>query len=226
MIRILSFVLLTLTTLSSSAQTTRYVSTYSELTTAVTNSSSSVVDIIEIQNNITITAAISISKSLTIKGKGNIITVPVTGVSDEGVNNTSPSTFNIFNTSGSNVTITIENITLKGGDFTSGGSCIRNTGNKLVLNSVTLSNGRISIFAGGAGLYNSGVTYMNNCQLIRNSAGYGGGFLNTSGGVMYLEKTTFSDNRSESASGGGGGCENQGTLYMNNCTFSNNKSCK
>lgn len=222
--RILSLVLLILTTLSSSAQTTRYVSTYSELTTAVTNSSSSVVDIIEIQNNITITAAISISKSLTIKGKGNVITVPVTGVSDEGVNNTSPSTFNIFNTSGSNVTITIENITLKGGDFNSGGGCIRNTANKLVLNSVTISNGRNSIFAGGAGLYNSGVTYMNNCQLIRNSAGYGGGFLNTSGATMYIEKTTFSDNRSESSNGGGGGCENQGTLYMNNCTFSNNKS--
>ncbi len=214
--------ILTLAVGSLYGQTTRYVTTHSELATAITNSSSSVIDIIEIQNNITITSSLSISKSITIKGKGNTLTVPVTGVSDEGVNNTSPSTHNMFTTSGSSVTITFENLTLKGGDYSSGGACIRNSANKLVLNSVTISNGRASGFSGGGGLRNTGSIYMTNCQLIRNSAGYGGGFLNS--GTMYIEKTTFSDNRSESSNGGGGGCENQGTLYMNNCTFSNNKS--
>jgi uncharacterized repeat protein (TIGR02543 family) len=220
--RIITFSLLVFISFKLSAQTTRYVSSYSDLSSAISNSSSSVIDIIEIKNDITITQEFYIGKSITIKGNGHTLTVPVTGVSDEGVNNSNPSTFNIFNFYGSTTVATVENLTLKGGDYDDGGGCINNGALKLVLNSVTLSNGRNSGFGGGGGLSNSGDVYMTNCQLIRNSAGYGGGFLNF--GTMYLEKTTFSDNRSESSNGGGGGCENQGTLYMNNCTFSNNKS--
>ena len=209
-------------------QTKRYVTTYSELTAAITASSTSVVDIIEISNDIVTTASISISKSITINGNGNKITVSVNGVSDAGINNTgsggtsTASTYGVFSTSGS-TTITINNLIIKGGNYTTGGGCIYNSSTKLVLNGCTVSNGRNSM-SGGGGIYNnSGATiYMTSCNLTRNSASYGGGFINM--GTMYVEKCTFSENRSESTGGGGGACENQGTLYINNSTFSNNKS--
>ncbi len=212
----------------ANGQTTRYVATYSELTAAITASSTSVVDIIEISNDIVITANITISKSLTIKGNGNKITVSINGVSDAGINNTgsggtsTASNFGVFTTSGSTV-ITINDLTIKGGNNTSGGGCINNSCTKLVLNNCVISNGRNSN-AGGGGIYNnSGKSiYMTNCNLTRNSASYGGGFINL--GTMYVEKCTFSENRSESAAGGGGACENQSVLYINNSTFSNNKS--
>lgn len=212
----------------ANGQTIRYVTTYSELTAAITASSTSVIDIIEISNDIVVTANVTISKSLTIKGNGNKITVSINGVSDAGINNTgsggtsTASNFGVFNTSGSTL-ITINDLTIKGGNNTSGGGCINNSCNKLVLNNCVISNGRNSN-AGGGGIYNNSgrSIYMTNCNLTRNSASYGGGFINQ--GTMYVEKCTFSENRSESAAGGGGACENQSVLYINNSTFSNNKS--
>lgn len=213
---------------SLQAQTTRYVSTASELTTAISASSTSVIDVIEISNDIVVTSQVTISKSLTINGNGNKITVSINGVTDAGVNNTgtggtsTASNYRVFTISGTN-TVTINNLTIKGGNNTSGGGCIYNSANKLILNNVVISNGRNSS-TGGGGLYNAsgGVTYMTDCNLTRNSANYGGGFINQ--GTMYINRCTFSENRSESASGGGGACENQSILYINNSTFANNKS--
>ncbi len=232
------------------SQTTRYVGSYSEFVTAVSNSSTTVTDIIEIQNDIVVSgftasavnnySAINISKSITINGNGNTITVPVTGVTDGGRNNTgsngtsTASAYRLFYITGSNKVITINNLTIKGGNIGSLGSggAIYNAADKLILNGVTISNSRSSVGSGslgsgGGGISNqsTGKMYLYNCMITRNSAGYGGGFLNN-GGVMFIENTTITENRSEYVSGGGGGCENKGNgyLYFNNCTFSNNKS--
>ena len=204
----------------SIAQTTRYATNFSTLSSAITSSSTSVVDIIEISNDIVVTAALTINKAITINGNGNVLTVSVPGVSDLGVNNLSASTNRIFTTSGSGK-ITLNNIVFKGGNIQ--GACVYNTGTKLYLNNCTISNGRNNS-GGGGGLYNGGTLYMTDCMLLRNSASYGGGFLNMGSSTIFANRCTFSENRSESSAGGGGGCENQGTLYMNNCTFSNNKS--
>jgi uncharacterized repeat protein (TIGR02543 family) len=61
---------------------------------------------------------------------------------------------------------------------------------------------------------------------MRNAGNYGGGFLNRGNGKMFIERSTFSENRSTSTAGGGGAGENNGAsfLYMNNSTLSNNKS--
>ena len=224
------------------AQTTYYVSQFSNLQSVINSAASG--DIIEIQNDLTTTtpssgfSAITISKTLTINGNGYTITVPITGVSDAGINNTgsggtsTASTYRVLATSGSSVVITINDWKIKGGNIGSNGSggCLLNSADKLVLNNVTISNGRSAtgtLGNGGGGMSNSssGRVYMTNCMITRNSAGYGGGFLND-GGRIYLEKTTFTENRSEFNGGGGGGCEtkNSGLLYFNNCTFSNNYS--
>jgi uncharacterized repeat protein (TIGR02543 family) len=236
--------------LSLDAQTTRYVGSYAEFVSAISNSSTSVTDIIEIQNDIVVSgftpgagnnySAVSISKSITINGNGNTFTVSVTGVTDGGKNNTgsngtsTASGFRLFYITGSSKTITINDLVIKGGNIGSNGSggAIYNAADKLVLNNVTISNSRSSVGTnqlgnGGGGISNqsTGKIYLNNCMITRNSAGYGGGFLNN-GGVMFIEKTTITENRSEFSAGGGGGCENKGGgyLYFNNCTFSNNKS--
>jgi hypothetical protein len=41
---------------------------------------------------------------------------------------------------------------------------------------------------------------------------------------MFIERCTFTENRSMSSNGGGGAGENQQSLYVNNSTFANNKS--
>ncbi len=181
---------------SLDAQTTRYVGTYAELVTAISNSSTSVTDIIEIQNDIVVSgftpsagnnySAISISKSITINGNGNVFTVPVTGVTDGGKNNTgsngtsTASGFRLFYITGSSKVITINDLVIKGGNIGSNGSggAIYNAADKLVLNNVTISNSRSSVGTnqlgnGGGGIsnQNTGKIYLNNCMITRNSAG-------------------------------------------------------
>jgi hypothetical protein len=140
---------------------TRYVTTNSTslsggLAYEIAQASSG--DIIEVQNDISISAQISISKTITINGNGSTISVQTPGVDDNGVNNLSASTYRLFSFSGTSVTITLNNIILKGGN-TQGG-CILNSANKLVLNQVVISNGRNENFSGGGGLYNTGIVYM------------------------------------------------------------------
>ncbi|MCC6287544.1 MAG: InlB B-repeat-containing protein [Chitinophagaceae bacterium] len=207
----------------ATAQTTRNVSTYTELTAAITASADG--DIIKFTKNIVITAEIASSKTLIFNGNGYTITVPVPGLDEAGKFNTSPSAFRVFSLTGAKTT-TINNLTISGGYLSSasGGAITIASGHTLKINNSTISNSRS---ASGGGINNDGGTvYMMGCQVIRNAAGYGGGFLNQTSSKMFVEKSTFSENRSTSASGGGGAGENKTAsyLYINNSTFSNNKS--
>ena len=208
---------------SASAATTHYVSTYSELSTAISSATSG--DAIEVTSDIVVTAELPISKTLTINGNGHTISVPVPGLDDSGTLNSSASPFRVFNlTSG---TLTINDATIKGGAASSYGSGIYvATGATLHLSAVTVSNSGGTGQAGG-GIANYGTCYLYNCNIIRNGASYGGGFLNVgSSAKMFVENCSFSENRSLSSSGGGGAGENKSSayLYINNSTFSNNKS--
>lgn len=208
------------------AQTTRNAGTYSELTTAITASADG--DIVNITNNIVVTAVLTISnKTITFEGNGYTLTVPVTGLDDAGRFTTSPSNFRVFALSGASKTTTFNNLTIKGGSVGSTGAAIYlTTSHILKMNNCTVSNSR-NTSGGGGGISNSGgIVYLKNCEVMRNAAVYGGGFINTSSGKMFVEHSTFSENRSTTANGGGGAGENNGssTLYVNNSTFSNNKS--
>lgn len=206
------------------AQTTRPVGTYAALTNAISLSSDG--DIISITNNIVVTAAVSNSKTITINGNGHTISVPVTGLDESGKFNTGASNFRVFNLTTAKTT-TINNLTISGGYVTpgTGGAIAVGSGHTLKINNSTIRDSRAD---NGGGVDNNGGTiYMYNCEVMRNAANYGGGFLNWGGGKMFVEKSTFSENRSTSANGGGGAGENNGAstyLYINNSTLSNNKS--
>lgn len=220
--KIFTFLLVSVTACSTYAQTTRNAGTYAELTAAVTASSDN--DIINLTDNIVVTAQVSLSKTLTFNGNSYYITVPNNGITDAGIiNTTTASTFRVFQKTDATKSVIFNNITLKGGNIQ--GGCILVSAGIVRFNSSVISNGRNSS-SGGGGIYNtSGATvYLNNCRLIRNSASYGGGLENS--GTIYVESSTFAENRSESTGGGGGAVQaNSGSvMYINNSTFSNNKS--
>lgn len=195
------------------------VGTATELTTAITNAATG--DSIRLTSDIVVPSVVTVSKAITIDGAGYSVSVPKPGVTDSGANNSSASSFGVFSLSGS-FTITLKNMKIKGGNVQGAGVKV-GSGTTAVLDGVTISNSRYAS-GGGGGIYNGGTTYLKNSNLMRNSAMYGGGFLNPSGKSMYVINSTVTDNRSESSAGGGGGAENQGTLYINNSTFSNNSS--
>lgn len=206
------------------AATTRNASTYTELTAAITASVDG--DTINITRDIINTAEIPIAKALTIEGNGYTISVPVPGLDESGIYSVNPSTWRVFNISATGKTVTIQNMTIKGGSVSSQGAGIANTsGTTLKLTGVTISNSRGNGVGGGGLLNYGGNVYMKDCNVSRNAANYGGGFLNISSGArMFVENSNFTENRSTSESGGGGACENHQYLYINNSTFSNNKS--
>lgn len=206
-------------TVTPAVSATTNVGTSSELASAITAATPG--DTVSLTSDIVVSSQVTISKSITVDGNGYTISVPKPGVSEAGANQGDASAFRVFNLSGSN-TITIKNIKIKGGNAQGAGINV-GSGTTAVVDGVTLSNSRFSA-GGGGGIYNGGTTFLKNSNVIRNSARYGGGFLNPYGSSMYISNSIISDNRSESSSGGGGGAENQGTMYINNSSFSNNSS--
>ncbi len=205
--------------------TSRNASTETEFNTAVSNSIAG--DIINFTDNIVVTGEKFLSKSITINGNGFSISVMNPGLDDMGRFNASPSTYRVATISGTSITVTMNDLTIKGGSILTGlgGGLLVSAGSILHLNNCVVCNSQNPI-SGGGGIGNSGVIYLYNSMVTRNAAHHGGGFVNSSGGVIYLEKSTFSENRSTSAGGGGGAGENQSgaTLYVNNSTISNNQS--
>ncbi len=205
----------------SAKAATNAVSTYEELSSAITNAALG--DTIEVTSDIIVTSEITINKALTVNGNGNTISVPVPGFDDSGVNNTGPSAFRVFNIAAG--TVTIKNTTIKGGaPYYEGAGIYVSLDATLYLEAVTISNCGGTGSPGGGISNNGGIVFLNNCNVIRNGATYGGGFLNANEGKMFIENCSFSENRSLSSNGGGGAGENQAYLFINNSTFSNNKS--
>ncbi|MFA5675910.1 MAG: InlB B-repeat-containing protein, partial [Christensenellales bacterium] len=207
----------------SHAAATHFVSAYDDLLSAISCAQSG--DTIEIAADIVVLEELSIDKTLSVNGNGHTISVPVPGLDDSGTLNAGASKFRVFNLISG--TLTINNATIKGGAAENAGSAIFvNAGAVLKLNTVTVSNSG-GVAREGGGIANYGTAYLYNCNIIRNGASYGGGFLNiNSAAKMFVENCSFSENRSLSSNGGGGAGENKGSaqLYVNNSTFSNNKS--
>ncbi|MFT3701683.1 MAG: T9SS type A sorting domain-containing protein [Agriterribacter sp.] len=213
-------ILLSISFLKANALTTYDVTNYSTLTTAIASSVDG--DIINFKAHIVVTASISVTKALTFQGNGYTITVPVTGLSDAGIYNTSPSAFNVFNLSGTK-TIVFNYLTIKGGSTSTSGAAVTIAANTVAkFNYCTISNARCS--TGGGGLLNQGTCYLFRSLLTRNVGDYGGGMLN-SGGKAFIEYSTVNENRTLTVNGGGGiETKFNGFLYVNNSSFCNNQS--
>jgi uncharacterized repeat protein (TIGR02543 family) len=225
---------------TANAQTTRYVYTYSEFNSAISNSSSSVTDVIELMADIIVpssvtnpsaASAFNISKSITIKGNGKTISVSQPAMSPWGTPNSSYSKYRVFRFTGSSVTVTLENMTIVGGNLESNrgpGGAIENFAT-LVMNNVHITRSRAtsgtsfpSNAGNGGALFNdaTGKVFATDCQFSFNTATYGGAIVNN--GNMFFERCRVVNNRSDASGGGGGGIENHKNLYINNSTFRNN----
>lgn len=186
------------------------VSTFTELQTALASSTN-----IRITADITVTSRLTVPNGTTIDGDGHVLSVPVPYLNEDGSLADSPSSFGVFYIESSSI-VTLRNMKLLGG---SGYAAVTNYG------SLTMEN--VTMTRSNRGLQNSSKTVMNNCNLVRCAAQYGGGVLNSSGGQIVMNGCSYTENRDRINSGtwgGGGAAENQGTMYLNNTTMSNNLS--
>jgi hypothetical protein len=210
--------------ISLHSQTVRNVSTFSELSSAVTLASSSVVDTINFLGNITATAGITINKNIFIKGNGFSYSAPLPGISASGALNNTSINYRLFTVSGP-IDLRIDGLTMIGGYFNNQGAVMYiPSGARVRIKNSKITQSRASA---GGGIHNQGNLAMENCLFHRNAANYGGGLLNTGNGtVAYLDKVSMVENRSLGSSGGGGAAENGwgSKLYFNNSTLANNQS--
>ena len=170
-------------TTSRAYAATRNASTYAELTSAITSSSDG--DTINITKDIINTGEMTISKALTIEGNGHTISVPIPGLDESGIYSVNPSTWRVFNISASGKTVTIQNMTIKGGSTSSSGAGIwNNSGTTLKLTGVTIANCLGNNIRGGGLVNEASIVYMKDCNVSRNAAKNGGGFLNLIGSMQ------------------------------------------
>lgn len=221
--------------INSQGQITRYAGTQAQLNTAITASASG--DIISITQDIVVNAQVLLSKSITIEGNNYTITVPVTGLDEQGRFNTGASNFRVFNCNTGATTVNINNLTIKGGNLTTNGehgaavnvsaaTATLTLNNCIISNSVANATVTNATSNGGGAVRNAGILIVKNCYLRRNAAQFGGALLNEATGIAFIENTTMTENRATSSGGGGGAIENRaaGNIYFNNATLSNNQS--
>lgn len=207
----LVFVMIAVTVpfVSTNAASSFTASDYSSLCSAITDASSG--DAINITADIVVSAQVTIGKNLTIYGNEHTISVPIPGLDDSGILNSTASAFRVFFISGG--TVTLDNMIIKGGrpnDSYSGAGIYNGVGATIHLNNVTISNSggatdKVFYPKGyGGGISNFGTAYLNSCNISRNGATFGGGFYSDTFASMFIENSTFSENRSLNSAGGGG----------------------
>ncbi|MFN5857624.1 MAG: FG-GAP-like repeat-containing protein, partial [Pseudanabaenaceae cyanobacterium] len=159
-------------------------------------------------DTITLTSELSLNGDLTINGSGGDL-VTISG------NNAS----RVF-TVGGGVNVTLNALTLIGGNAGGGfGGGIYNNGTLTLTNS-TLSN---STASAGGGIWNQGGTLtLTNTTLSSNTASGNGGGMTINGGTVTITNSTLNSNRANGDFGGG--IDNNGNLTVSNSTFSGNSA--
>jgi methionine-rich copper-binding protein CopC len=204
---------------TSCVNTTQQVLTFSALEAAVSAACSGTT--VELLRDIVATSTLIIAKPLTLDGKGFSLSVSRPGLNTDGSVATSPSTYRAIDLTATGA-VTLQYLKIQGGDIQGAG--VRIGANTIAtLSYVYISESRNSS-GGGAAIYNQNITYLKNSYIYRNSGSSSPGFLNPSGKKLFVENTTFSNNRTEASGANGGAGENIGYLYINNSTFSDNQS--
>jgi len=204
---------------TSCISSTQQVLTFSALEAAVLAACSG--QTVELLRDIVATSTLTIAKPLVLDGKGFSLSVSRPGLNTDGSVATSPSTYRAIDLTATGA-VTIQYLKIQGGDAQGAG--VRVGANAIAtLRYVYISESRNSS-GGGAALYNQNITYLKNSFIYRNSGSSSPAFLNPSGKKLFVENTTFSNNRTEASGANGGAGANIGFLYVNNSTFSDNQS--
>jgi fibronectin-binding autotransporter adhesin len=164
-------------------------------------------------NDVVIVASeLVITETITINGFNNATSNNVTvQVSRPGV-----TVSRVFNIDASGQTVNISNMTIQGGNVSSGGG-IYNKGGNVNLDNVTISNSKAHL---GGGIYNADTLTMTNSTVSGNEASSGGGIYNGyMSGTLTITNSTVSGNI---ASGFGGGIYNEDKTIITNSTVSGN----
>jgi hypothetical protein len=98
------------------------------------------------------------------------------------------------------------------------------TGNKVVINGLTITGGGAGGFNGGGGIYNAGTLTLSNSTVTGNHAFDGGGIYNASNATMIMTGDTVNNNMASGAGGGGVANATSGKLTIINCTIAANQA--
>lgn len=155
-------------------------------------------------------SAIGLSKSLTLNGAGQGVTILDGGGGDR-----------LLSTSTMSGDITVSNLTIQNGYIYGNGAGISNSNGTLNVVNTTISNNNADGVDGGGkggGIYNDGGTVnLSNSTISNNDAEYSGGGIYSNGSVTLTDSTV-----SRNSASYGGGIDNFGTATLTNSTVSGN----
>src|SRR5437016_5440311 len=165
-------------------------------------------------DDLALSGDLDITGDLTLTGAGTASTIIDGGGFDRVLD---------IDPSGVGVSVTIANLTVRGGNAAGeAGGGIRNRGT-LSLNNVTLAANSSGI--NGGGLLNLGTLTLTNTTVSGNTAGTdGGGIYNSGGSTLIITASTVSGNSANSAGRNGGGIFNASAATLTNVTVSGNSA--
>ena len=165
-------------------------------------------------DDLAVSGDLDITGDLTLTGAGTASTIIDGGGVDRVLD---------IDPSGAGVSVTISNLTVRGGNAAGqAGGGIRNLGT-LSLSNVTLAANSSGV--NGGGLLNLGTLTLTNTTVSGNTAGTdGGGIYNSGGGTLVITASTLSGNSANSAGRNGGGIFNASAATLTNVTVSGNSA--
>ena len=165
-------------------------------------------------DDLAVSGDLDITGDLTLIGAGTASTIIDGGGVDRVLD---------IDPSGAGVSVTISNLTVRGGNAAGqAGGGIRNLGT-LSLSNVTLAANSSGV--NGGGLLNLGTLTLTNTTVSGNTAGTdGGGIYNSGGGTLTITASTLSGNSANSAGRNGGGIFNASAATLTNVTVSGNSA--
>ena len=165
-------------------------------------------------DDLALSGDLDITGDLTLTGAGTASTIIDGGGVDRVLD---------IDPSGAGVSVTISNLTVRGGNAAGqAGGGIRNLGT-LSLSNVTLAANSSGV--NGGGLLNLGTLTLTNTTVSGNTAGTdGGGIYNSGGGTLIITASTLSGNSANSAGRNGGGIFNASAATLTNVTVSGNSA--